>query len=205
MRPRLRADVFEIAFQFAHRRLFGDRSVAGHDDIDVKAQNIIAGLDPIFDRARPQNRMAADEQQISRVQDTVGRHMDQYVATGMRRAEMSQHQPLAADHHFHGVVEHRRRRSCDDAVPIEAAAHDLVEESAALAESLPSGLQGHEHARRCFDKFFRASAAGDDLSAFDQLIPEHVIAVGVGVDELADIARGRHRVAHGFEHLRGQR
>jgi hypothetical protein len=29
-----------------------------------------------------------------------------------------------------------------------------------------------------------------------------MVAVGVGVDELADFARRRHRVTHGLEHLR---
>jgi hypothetical protein len=43
------------------------------------------------------------------------------------------------------------------------------------------------------------------LRAFDQLIAEDVVAIGVGVDEFADVARRRHCVTHGLEHLGGKR
>ena len=51
----------------------------------------------------------------------------------------------------------------------------------------------------------RTSSGSDDLGALYELIAEHVVAVGMGVDELVDVARGRNGVAHRLEHLRGKR
>jgi hypothetical protein len=38
--------------------------VAGHDDIDVEAQNVIKSFDPIANGACPDDRMTADEKKI---------------------------------------------------------------------------------------------------------------------------------------------
>jgi hypothetical protein len=65
MNPRLRADVLEIASQLAHRGFVGDRAMTGDDDLDLKPKNIVADLDPVLHRAGPDDRMAADEQQIA--------------------------------------------------------------------------------------------------------------------------------------------
>ena len=62
MPARLRCNVFEIRLQLANGRLFSDRPVARYEDVDVEAQNVIAGPDPVSDRARPDHRMTADEQ-----------------------------------------------------------------------------------------------------------------------------------------------
>jgi hypothetical protein len=43
----------------------------------------------------------------------------------------------------------------------------------------------------CLGIFVRASPASDDLGALHELIAEHVVAVGMGVDELADVAAAR--------------
>ena len=64
MVARLYRDVLKIGLQLADGSLLGDRSVAGHDDIDVEAQNVIKSFDPIGNGARPDNGMTADEKKI---------------------------------------------------------------------------------------------------------------------------------------------
>jgi Alcohol dehydrogenase GroES-like domain len=92
------------------------------------------------EKAGPDDRMATDEQQIAGIEHTIGRHVHQHVAAGVSGAEMRQDQALITNLNLHRLVEQSRRRGADDTVPVEAAAHDLVEEGAALAEIFPTSL-----------------------------------------------------------------
>jgi hypothetical protein len=111
MSPRLCGNIFEIDLEFADCRLLGDRVVAGHDDIHVEAEDVVASVDPVADWPRPEYRMAADEQQIAGEQDPVGRHVDGNVVAGMRRAEMRQYQPFVLSNTVVGGVLTNPRQS----------------------------------------------------------------------------------------------
>jgi hypothetical protein len=80
-----------------------------------------------------------------------------------------------------------------------------LDSGTAFAQLLPT--QGARcRALRCgFGIFLGAGATLDDLSSFDELIAERVITIGMGIHELADVAGRRHRIAHCFQHRRGER
>jgi hypothetical protein len=59
--------------------------------------------------------------------------------------------------------------------------------------------------RRALGIFLGARPAGNNLSACHELIAERVIAVGVSVDGLPNLARGWDSVTHSLEHLRCER
>jgi hypothetical protein len=64
--------------------------VAGHHRLDVKAEDVVAGCDPVADRPVPHDRMALVEQQVSGENDFVGGHMDDGVGLGVRGAEVGE-------------------------------------------------------------------------------------------------------------------
>src|ERR1700689_367226 len=111
--------------------------MAGNDDVYIEAQDVVAGLYPIADRAFPDNRVATDEQKIAGVENAVGGHVDEHIAAGMGRPEMRQHQLFVADRQLHRLVEHRRGWRIDQSAPIKLAAHRFMEERAAVATVLP--------------------------------------------------------------------
>ena len=90
---------------------------------------------------------------------------------------------------------------------IERREH-LGEERAALAHRAGGALlfQHRQRLRRELRHLVRAGLGRDDLRPAEQRVAVRVIAVGVRVDELADIVRLQaSRVAHGREHIRRQR
>ena len=133
------------------------------------------------------------------------RHVDQDVAPRMRRPDILEQHVLVADLELQLVLEHPCRRRVPDIVPLELAAHHLMQEGAGLAELAPVALHGRQLLGRPLLHLLGAGARSDDLGAGDQLVAERVVAVGMGVDQAADRLRRRHRGAHPPQHLAGQR
>ena len=96
-RPRLTIDVRQVVAHAADAVFIGDRPVTRNDHRDVQAQDPIARCDPVAHRARPHDRCTVDEQDVAGVYDPVHRHIDQRIATGMRRADIDQLHRLIAD------------------------------------------------------------------------------------------------------------
>ena len=148
--------------------------------------------------------MALDEQDVAGEDGAVLRHVDQDVAPRMRRPDILEQHLLVADLELQLVLEHPRRRRVPDVVPLELAAHHLVQEGAGLAELAPVALHGRQLLGRPLLHLLGAGARSDDLGAGHELVAESVVAVGVGVDQATDRPGRRHRGAHLPQHLAGQ-
>ena len=77
--------------------LVADRPVPGYDVVELETEQVIARSDPVLDRSRPHDRVAADEQQIARIYNPIVGRIDRDVAAGMRGAELYQLELLGAE------------------------------------------------------------------------------------------------------------
>ena len=196
---RLRLDVRQVVADGRDAGLVRHRTVPGHDHLDVHPQHQVAGGDPVGQRARPHDRLAADEQDVAREHGAGVRDDGDQVALGVRRADLDQLDLPPADLQPEPAVERAGRRRQLDAVEVE-----LAEEAAEQVTDLAGRVvQGAEHRRRYVVHLLGGGRGGDDLGVGDQLVAVAVVAVGVGVDDGGDRRRPC-RALERLEHLGGQ-
>src|SRR5271156_6300393 len=103
--------------------------MARDDGLEVEVDHQLAGLDPIADRASPDNRMTLDEENIAGEDHAVLRDVGEHVATRMGRADFAQADRFVADAAFERTLEGESRHRDVDAAKVERR-EDFREEAA---------------------------------------------------------------------------
>ncbi len=147
--------------------------------------------------------MAIDEQDIAGKHGLVAGHVYQGVTLGVGGPDLVQLDGLVAHLAGRSAAEGFCRAVVFDPFEIEDI-EQLLEKSAGFAHGARVAHDFCECGRRQFGHLFGAGCGRDNGRAFDQLIAVGVIAVGVGVDQGADIFRLRHGIAHDLQHLARQ-
>ena len=170
-------DEGEVVADRSDARLVGERSVAGHDGLDVHPEDQVARRDPVRQRPGPDDRRASDEQDVAGVDRLRVGDVGERVAGGVGRADLDQLDDTAADLELEPAVERAGRQRELDAVELEVA-EEAAEEVADLARRM---VQRRQHRRRHLGHLVGGGARGHDLGAVHELVAVAVVAVGMGV------------------------
>ena len=197
-------DEREVVTHRHDARGVGERAVAGHDGVDVEAEHEVARRDPVRQGPGPDDRRAADEQDVARVDRARVGHVHDRVARGVGRDR-----PRSArrgDHRHRGRG--GRRTFVVGGTSSMPSKWNSPKNERKSSPTSPGGLvQRRQHRRRHVGHLVGGRRRGHDLdvgSTTDHLaIAVAVVAVGVGVDHRVDRRAARHR-RHRVEHRRGQ-
>ena len=208
--------VLPVLLDPAHAGLVRERAVARHDGVDVEIEDAIARADPVADRTVPGDRVAADEQDVAREDDPVGRDVHDRVAARVGGADLDEVHVLVSDPERQAARRTSSWESQFDALEVEGA--ELVDDelrgrrrtmrrggrrgaraASARAADAPAEPQGearradqglHERGRQ-LAHLGRRAPRRHDLGAGDELVAPAVVAVRVRVDHRSRCSRRR--------------
>ena len=175
--------------------------MSGDDHVAVQVEDPVAGGDPVGDRPVPDDRGAADEEDVAAEHGLGVRQVHQQVTGGMGGAYFQEPDGMSADPEIQFAVEG----------PVGFGDLDAFEgeRTEGIGDVAVGGLthvgvhEGHEGGWWHGSHLAGCGLGGHDLGAGDQAVAVAVVAVCVRVDERADGPSVGDR-SHGVEHGPGE-
>jgi hypothetical protein len=180
----------------------GHRAVAGDEHRGAQVEDPVARGNPVA-QARPHDRRALDEQEVTGEHDAGVGNVDDRVTAGMRRPQLDERHAAVTDLEIHPAGEGLRRVAHRDALEVERAER-VLDEIGELRWHPRRRLQRVQQLGRQLLHLGGARRRRVDLgSRRKQLVAEAVIGIGVRVDRGIDRVPGGDR-GHRAQHLARQ-
>ena len=169
----------------------------------AEGEDPVARAEPVGERAGPDDRCGADEQDVAGEHDARVRDVDDRVAVGVRGSDLDQVDGPVADREVEPALERRAGRAQLDALEGEGP-EDAADVGGELGTEVVGVLEHvHELRRRGLELGGGARRRVDLGARREELVAEAVVAVAVRVHRRVDRA-ALGDAAHRVEHVPGE-